>query len=108
MHTRSVGRGVSADTDTIAETVTPWRPAPPSVVTTLTVEAAWLMPRRNRCRSAGSGRFTFASGGGFRGGGFGARSGCALAEPLMDRAVALGPGRRVLDALGQIRRLAHE
>jgi hypothetical protein len=40
MHTRSVGCGVSAETDTIADTVTPCRPAAPSVVTTLTVQAA--------------------------------------------------------------------
>src|SRR5450432_1869312 len=51
MHTRSVGRGVSADTETIADTVTPCRPATPSVVTTLTVHAAWLMPSRNCCLS---------------------------------------------------------
>src|SRR5271168_5179881 len=49
MHTSSVGCGVSAETDTMADTVTPWRPAAPSVVTTLTVQAAWLMPCRNRC-----------------------------------------------------------
>src|ERR1700677_3679244 len=58
MHTSSVGCGVSADTDTMAETVTPCRPAVPSVVTTLTVLAAWLMPCRNCClraRSAGVG-----------------------------------------------------
>jgi len=40
MHTNSVGRGVSADTETIAETVIPCLPATPSVVTTLTVHAA--------------------------------------------------------------------
>src|SRR5580704_16943173 len=49
MHTSKVGCGVSAETDTIADTVTPWRPAAPSVVTTLTVHAAWLMPCKNRC-----------------------------------------------------------
>src|SRR5258708_1377761 len=54
MQTSRVGCGVSADTDTIADTVMPWRPAAPSVVTTFTVQAAWLMPSRNRCRSAGS------------------------------------------------------
>src|SRR5277367_2701953 len=49
MHTSRVGCGVSAETDTMADTVTPWRPAAPSVVTTLTVHAAWLMPCKNRC-----------------------------------------------------------
>src|ERR1700690_1850259 len=57
MHTSSVGFGVSADTEHTAETVPPWRPAPPSVVTTLTVQAAWLMPFRNRCRNTGSSLF---------------------------------------------------
>src|ERR1700722_6661367 len=52
MQTNSVGRGVSAETETIADTVTPCRPATPSVVTTLTVHAAWLMPSRNCCLSA--------------------------------------------------------
>src|SRR5277367_5810259 len=52
MQTSSVGCGVSAETDTMAETVTPCRPATPSVVTTLTVQAAWLMPTRNCCLSA--------------------------------------------------------
>src|SRR5271165_4361110 len=52
MQTRSVGRGVSAETETIADTVTPCLPAGPSVVTTLTVHAAWLMPTRNCCLSA--------------------------------------------------------
>src|SRR6267142_1567100 len=51
MQTRSVGRGVSAETETIADTVIPCRPATPSVVTTLTVHAAWLMPSRNCCLS---------------------------------------------------------
>src|ERR1700730_5998706 len=51
MQTRSVGRGVSAETDTIADTVIPCLPATPSVVTTLTVHAAWLMPSRNCCLS---------------------------------------------------------
>jgi hypothetical protein len=37
---QQVGCGVSADTETIADTVTPCRPAAPSVVTTLTVQAA--------------------------------------------------------------------
>ena len=39
----------------MAETVTPARPCGPSVVTTLTVAAVWLMPSRNCCRSRGSG-----------------------------------------------------
>src|ERR1700724_29169 len=52
MQTRSVGRGVSAETETIAATVMPCLPATPSVVTTLTVHAAWLMPSRNCCLSA--------------------------------------------------------
>src|ERR1700722_9867512 len=47
MQTNSVGRGVSAETETIADTVTPCRPATPSAVTTLTVQAAWLLPSRN-------------------------------------------------------------
>ncbi len=38
----------------MADTVTPWRPAAPSVVTTLTVHAAWLMPCKNRCLNPGS------------------------------------------------------
>src|SRR3984957_18467371 len=49
MQTSRVGCGVSAETDTIADTVTPWRPAAPSVVTTFTVHAGWLMPWQNRC-----------------------------------------------------------
>jgi hypothetical protein len=49
-HTRRVGWGMSADTDDIAETVTPARPAGPAVVTTLTVQAARLMPFRKRSR----------------------------------------------------------
>src|SRR5580693_2451394 len=61
MQTSSVGCGVSADTDTMAETVTPCRPATPSVVTTLTVQAAWLIPTRNCWRSARSGPLTGAS-----------------------------------------------
>src|SRR5580700_6461483 len=52
MQTKSVGRGVSAETETIADTVMPCLPATPSVVTTLTVHAAWLMPSRNCCLSA--------------------------------------------------------
>src|ERR1700676_4548204 len=52
MQTKSVGRGVSAETETIADTVMPCLPAMPSVVTTLTVHAAWLMPSRNCCLSA--------------------------------------------------------
>lgn len=47
MQTRSVGFELSAETDAIAETVTPKRPAGPSVVTTLTVQAALLIPSRN-------------------------------------------------------------
>ena len=54
MQTSKVGCGVSAETDTIADTVTPWRPAAPSVVTTFTVHAAWLMPCKNRCLNPGS------------------------------------------------------
>src|SRR6202162_2015988 len=61
MHTSSVGCGVSAETETIADTVTPCRPATPSVVTTLTVQAAWLIPTRNCCRSARSVSFIAAS-----------------------------------------------
>ena len=52
--TRSVGFGVSADTDAIADTVRPNRPASPSVVTMFTVEAAKLMPERKLWRSSGS------------------------------------------------------
>ena len=52
--TSIVGFSVSADTDDIAETVTPKRPAGPSVVTMLTVAAAWLMPARNFCFSSRS------------------------------------------------------
>jgi hypothetical protein len=48
--TSSVGRSVSADTDDIAETVTPNRPAGPSVVTTLTVLAAAAIPDTKRSR----------------------------------------------------------
>ena len=40
----------------MAETVTPARPAGPSVVTTFTVQAAWLMPDRKRCRNSGPSR----------------------------------------------------
>src|ERR1700734_3796344 len=64
MHTSKVGCGVSADTETIADTVTPCRPATPSVVTTLTVQAAWLIPIRNCWRRARSGSLTGASRGG--------------------------------------------
>src|SRR5271155_1246270 len=54
MQTNKVGWGVSADTETMADTVTPCRPAAPSVVTTFTVHAAWLIPDKKRCRKAGS------------------------------------------------------
>ena len=54
MHTSNVGFGVSAETEDIAETVTPERPAGPSVVTILTVQAAWLIPMRNLCLTSGA------------------------------------------------------
>src|SRR5262249_31075209 len=51
MQTSRAGR--SAETDDIALTVTPASPPGPSVVTTLTVAAARLMPSRKRSRSIG-------------------------------------------------------
>src|SRR4051812_36697543 len=50
MQASSVGRSPSAETDAMADTVTPNRPASPSVVTTFTVHAAALMPARKRSR----------------------------------------------------------
>ena len=49
--TSSEGAEPSAETDVMALTVTPARPAAPAVVTTDTVHAARLMPSRNASRS---------------------------------------------------------
>src|SRR5882757_3895603 len=99
----TVGCSPSADIDDIADTVTPNRPAGPSVVTTLTHVAARLMPSMNRARISGtfsrtpmsgmecSVSFQWASGLG--------RQICALlggvldapdGEPLIDGAIAGG------------------
>src|SRR5262249_38282754 len=51
MQTSRDGAAESADTEAIALTVTPARPAGPSVVTTATVAAARLIPSRNLSRS---------------------------------------------------------
>ena len=47
MHTKSEGRGVSTDTDVMAETVMPALPPMPSVVTTHTELAAFDIAFRN-------------------------------------------------------------
>ena len=47
-----VGAAPSAETEVVAETVTPCRPAGPSVVTTQTVEADRLIPSRKAVRRA--------------------------------------------------------
>src|SRR5579859_3547834 len=133
MHTSSVGCGVSAEIDTMADTVTPCRPATPSVVTTLTVQAAWLIPCRNFWRSARStgdddeDRASVAVGsvplmrdsrergrardtGATRCAGHVRRTRCTgvFREPLIDRTVAGGPLGFSHHALRQIRRLLDE
>src|SRR6056297_2039580 len=54
-----VGRAPSAEIDVIAETVTPPRPAGPSVVTTETEAADRLIPSRKASRSAWSAVLSF-------------------------------------------------
>jgi hypothetical protein len=49
-----VGHGPSAEIEVMAETVTPPRPAGPSVVTTETEAAERLIPSRKAARSASS------------------------------------------------------
>ncbi len=51
-HVSIVGHGPSAEIEVIAETVTPPRPAGPSVVTTETEAADRLIPSRNAARSS--------------------------------------------------------
>ena len=57
-----VGASPSAETEVIALTVMPWRPAGPSVVTTLTEAAARLMPSMKSCRNWLSGICALLSG----------------------------------------------
>src|SRR6266478_5519998 len=62
MQTRTVGLFPSAETDDMAEMVTPDRPAGPSVVTTLTQNAARLIPSMNCARISGSAGRTLMAG----------------------------------------------
>src|SRR5882672_5265938 len=116
MQTRIVGLFPSAETDDMAEIVTPEHPAGPSVVTTLTQNAARLMPLRNCARMSDSVARTLRAG---------TKRSCLVSpermsvllrgildlaerKPLADGAVA-GTARLLFDDLvGQACGFAHE